>query len=621
MAPIQPNAWAEPRKSVPIVKPDLPIVDSEAYWSRMERDLNGSGKKGSGFGSGDKSQTTGSAGAGSGSGSGNGGTEFTKPGSGKMTEGSTPGSAAQAGASSSGGGSLQIHERWWPICMFMDEGIDQAKANEIIKGVIEKANRCRVNVVVWPRTVKTSSWPPAEGRTAHEAVNTLSINKCNLPPELAAAGSTTALVPPNSAYDNMAAKMCDDEPKKGDEKTPPEDRWNKSVAGCAQLRSGSEKPEMSVDKMKGASGEAHSHTQAKGGVAPSIEVTGGHSADVVSHEAIGHSQMGKPNGSKYGLGIGEESDFTRPGGVGPVTSEWSGEGCAVMYAKALPNTRRFGFDPSRQTYYVKPRDPSSYYDIKNDPPIFGTGKSLSLAAGKGPPQVIPQGQTIVANEENKKATTTPTDLTKSSAGQAILASEADEGGRHPKPKRAGEKLLAASDRGLAEAPELTEEAVTAIERPPSAVPPEQTGKLGINEGNVKARPPSQSVASSDSVDTYSGAAAGVGGAGTSDTTGTNESAPQGAAYSVGTAAGARGGLASSDSITVNEGAEKGANYRGRDKATAETTPGAPYFDGALEEETTLDTQSVKKRLTKKARVPAGATKRTPRGIASPYAEP
>jgi hypothetical protein len=165
-----------------------------------------------------------------------------------------------------------------------------------------------------------------------------------------------------------------------------------------------------------------------------------------------------------------------------------------------------------------------------------------------------------------------------------------------------------------------------VEGPPNSDPPERTGKLGINEGNAKARPPSQSAsaASGDSIETYSGAAASAGGAGFSDTTGVNESAPQGAAYGQrDSGAAPRGGLGASDTITVNEGAEKGANYRGRDKRAEEIAMGSPYSDSPLREEESLDEVTQwKKRTPKKPRVPASeALKRKPRGIAAPYAEP
>src|SRR5690606_815 len=118
------------------------------------------------------------------------------------------------------------------------------------------------------------------------------VEKCNLPKELAAAGSATALVP----WEDTAARMCDVWKDLPDGSRVPD----LDVAGCAQMRSGTSLTDEQKAKMKGDG----STNSASGGVAPSIEVPKGHTAGVVAHEAQGHSQMGKPNGAVHGNGIG-----------------------------------------------------------------------------------------------------------------------------------------------------------------------------------------------------------------------------------------------------------------------------------------------------------------------------
>jgi hypothetical protein len=129
--------------------------------------------------------------------------------------------------------------------------------------------------------------------------------------------------------------------------------------------------------------DGHGHNKAAGSVAVSIEVVKGHTADIVAHEAIGHSQMGKPNGSRYGMGIGETVD-TKPDGpnwkkrTGDPDNKWTPGGCDVMRKNAHVNTasevqkyfgaaQPFQYDAGRQTYYT----PSSkLYNMSSDPPLF-----------------------------------------------------------------------------------------------------------------------------------------------------------------------------------------------------------------------------------------------------------
>jgi hypothetical protein len=522
------HVWAKSgeAKKVTISKPDLPWVDAEGIWSGKGK---GSAKNSTGLGSGagradgngnEIPAGSGQRGSGSNGKSGNGNSNEN----GNKNPHSGNGSPELMGSTATAGGQLRVHQLWWPVCMFLDQGIDQAKANAIVKGVIEKADRCQVNVVVWTRTVKTESWPPARGRTAHEPVNRLSVEKCNLPSELATAGSATALVPPNSAYDNMAAKMCDDEPKKGNLDVPEEERWNMSVAGCAELRKGDAvTDEKKKEHMKSGGSGAHSHNDAKGGVAASIEVTGGHSAEVVSHEAIGHSQMGKPNGSRYGLGIGEDADFEPGGGgEGPTTGDWSPAGCIEMRRRALDNTRGFGFDPSRQTYYVPPRNSEDYYDLQNGEPIFGSGKTNQNNAQNLIAQ-IPRGQTIGFNDAAAKNPQKPTDLTTQKPGEEKeIRDEVGEGKRHRLLNAAKAILTSAkNEEGLVDAKDETPETPRKPSPPPPGLPEKSGARLGFDDNAPKrfsgGSSGGESVKSSEAPpsDLYSGAVAEDGAAGAS----------------------------------------------------------------------------------------------------------
>ncbi len=357
------------------IKPKLDFVDAEPVWSDPNY------KDGEGLGAGMGNGKSGAKKTGLGT-----GTEFTKPGGGAnggasgapQAKGSGPGDGGASGSASRPGGSITVHELWWPICAFVGAGVDEKTANDALKGVVEMANRCRVNVVIWPKTVKESSW-----YNDPDFINNQSRQKCNLPPELATAGSATSLV---SQWDDTAGHMCGvKEDKDGD---GIKESWDTNTAGCAEMASGAKDLDPTKAQQMQASG--HGGSKAKGSVAASIEVPKGHTASVVAHEAQGHSQFGKPNGSKYGNGIGD--DESKEQGTGG--DDWNEVGCAQMRATALPNDRRFSFDPARVTYYVKPKNPEAFYDIANDPPIF-KGAPQVASGSKTPPLTTPPGTTTV----------------------------------------------------------------------------------------------------------------------------------------------------------------------------------------------------------------------------------
>jgi hypothetical protein len=443
-------------------------LDVAGIWSRGGRGPN----------SGEGSSLEGGSSTGQGSG-GNSGkssglsqnkTEFTqagasgkKPGAGKSN--TSMGQGEISGTTSTPGGRFSTpNKKWWPICAFLDESISESEGSASLKGVADAANACGVTIVFWTRTVKTSSW----GGSNPDAINKNQVDKCNIPSELAAAASTTALVP----YNDTAAKMCDAKRENGD--------WNTDVAGCAQLRSGSSISKKAEDAMKSNAGGEHL-SAASGNVAPSIEVPSGWGAGVVGHESIGHSEMGKMNGTKYGRGIGDDPSE----GEGSAETDWTPAGCAVMYAMALDNTQNFIHDPTRQNYYYKPKDPSFYYDIANGPKIFSSDQNIRM---NGPrlPIVSQPGQVTVVQDGAPKAQNTP---------QQPPATEPPEvdGSRHRK-RRLPTKNLSLSEKAAREVEEVPG-AVRKPKAPPAAEPVKAGGRLAFDDSA-----PKRTSGSSDSFD-------------------------------------------------------------------------------------------------------------------------
>jgi hypothetical protein len=480
---------AQPRLTKTITQPEFKWVDAEGIWTRLKNSADGDGANGLGTGSGN------GKGNGSGAGNGNGGgTEFTQSGvGGGKNSGKGNGGGGQSGSSSTPGGSLVIHDLWWPICAFIDENVDQAKANAAIKGQIEMANRCGVNVVVWPKTVKANSWS-----NDPDSINKMQVDKCNFPKSLAAAGSATSMV----RWDDTAGHMCND-PKLDKDGKPIPGEWNEGVAGCAQLRSGASEDTLKKNKASGGEGGGGA---AKGGVAPSIEVPSGHNAPVLAHESQGHSQFGKPNGKIHGNGIGDDEVKEGPGGSG----DWSESGCATMRETALPNDRRFAFDPQRQNYYFKPRNPEGFYDIANDPPIFQDSKDFSMAKGNGT-LLTPPGQTIGFKDDTKVQNPPEDKKPADKKGQATEMQDGEDT-RHRR-KNVVNALLDSlkGEDGLG-----PEDTVRSIARkpagPPGSDPAKPNPRLGYDDSAAKGRVGSsggETVTSAEPApqDVYSGASA------------------------------------------------------------------------------------------------------------------
>lgn len=325
----------------------------------------GSDKKGGGAGyvSGGSTGITGSGAGGRGPGSGGGGAKSSAGDGeedGKVVideSGASRDPRGPSGQKKGGSGKapndsgLTFNALWWPICFFIDASVDQGTANSAVKGVVDMAAACGVTVVAFPVTARGFVNDP-------ETIKSQQQSACNLTEVgLAPLASTTAFVP----FPDTAGAMCGKE------------KWEEKiqVAGCAEKARGGSPP------------------------APSILVPKGHNGPVAAHEAMGHSQMNRPNLGEEnaytdaGNGIGHYggTPFQVDGGEGNIKtgSGWSAVGCSIMRANALPNTKNFAYDSNRELYYVKQEDPERQHDM-------GSGKKL-FGDPKGPP---PPGSSQIA---------------------------------------------------------------------------------------------------------------------------------------------------------------------------------------------------------------------------------
>ncbi len=327
-----------------------------------------------------------------------------------------------------GGGSIAF-PKWWPACVFIDP--KYGNGNDIIKGAVEIAAKCQVNLVVIPITVLPGSYGPSE-----KDINAKQKASCNIGSTFGVPNWSTSTI---NQFPDPPAEMCDvplDKSKGG----PP---WDTGVAGCAQLASGSK-----------AAGDGQSGGVGTGGATPSIENAGGANSGVLMHEMIGHSEMGMPNyeeGKKppmtdLGLGIGKENGSakldldkiinslyaaagisripqTEIPEVGAVEGQdlkgegFNGIGCGIFFANAYKNDGRWRYDPKQTTYYVKEENPERQWPLGK--PLFGPP---GPAPQTGSPQVVgdPRG-----SEELTVDDSTPKGASSTDQGLSAVAPPGD----------------------------------------------------------------------------------------------------------------------------------------------------------------------------------------------------
>lgn len=427
-------------RTKPWVDRELVVPRPKGDGSANANSGNGSasGSSGSGNGSGNGSGTGGGAGSGSasagngsgsGSGSGSGGEEDHHDGDGHNhtadpndPTGDLPTPPAQVVA---GNANSKAFAQWYPMCLFIDpDAIGGAAANATVKGLVDDAAKCSVNLVVYPVTVKPGSYPAGDP----EGTNALQTAACNLGGRLdnAARASTSICVNEDQMSDKMCKQICSRNAQGGPGPDCGADGEHKvATGGCAQVNSGAGEAAV-VQKYKddlAATRDDKARTPAerkaagdrltdieehmKGGsstgssIAPSIEDKGSCTAGTVGHEAIGHSMFGHPNGGEDGHGIG----LAETGGG----NGWSEKGCAAMRRNAFPNSGKWRYDPNRTTYYVQV-PPARQWDLQSGKQVLGPTIRPPLPGGRTPPDVGGgTGQVVFDDSATKSRPQKPAD--------------------------------------------------------------------------------------------------------------------------------------------------------------------------------------------------------------------
>lgn len=270
------------------------------------------------------------------------------------------------GGDNSPWGEGKVWPKFWAACILFDQSTTDKEANELVKGMADRANRCKLNFAPFPFTIK-SEYPNSAG-----TINSNAKKVCNIPEVF---GYAKASVQTAVHWKETAGEMC-----KKWKNGKPEEGGDPSVAGCAETGAGGGGQTSSELESSEHSGGA------AGDVAASILVPNGRNASTAAHEMYGHNAMGVMNGGKYGnkLGILGEGDVADNG-------DYLNEpGCAIFRGQAIRNVDKYAFYPKRKNYYKMERNPRYQKDLLSGQSFFGGGGGDPPGGGGKPPGEIPR---------------------------------------------------------------------------------------------------------------------------------------------------------------------------------------------------------------------------------------
>lgn len=288
--------------------------------------------------------------------------------------------SAQPGQGTTVGSEGKSFGLWWPVCVLVD-GPD---ANSQITEMVKMSAACGVNLQPYSRVVTNGF-----GAENDSGINNGQRSSCNLSEAgIASKGSTLFLTNKSSTVADRMCKKFKKDTQTGKETNEP----TTEVAGCNELANGSGTAEQQKTWTEAARNDSKGDGWggvAGGSVAVGIVDNEGYSSgNVYSHEAMGHGQMGWPNGASAGNGIGDPADekkgeAIKEGSLGAYT----GRGCARMRASAIPDPEeKHKYYASKTKYYN--HESMSKKPLALGEPIwkrFTGGPNLAAAQPNGNP--------------------------------------------------------------------------------------------------------------------------------------------------------------------------------------------------------------------------------------------
>ncbi len=320
--------------------------------------LAGAGLGGKGAASGRAFQYNESAAKGQGSGAGSGTGSGGEGGGG----GGGSGGSGVVPQESSGGGQKGAKPvafpKWFPACVFMDNSV--RNGNQVVKGLVDMAAACGVNLVVFPFYTKNM---PGNA----EGLKNAARSKCNAQDGFRQYGVNRAEAIVLTGNRSLPAQMCN-AGNNPDANVCSEVGWNPGPEMEARLRF--------IGRYGGR--------PPAGSPAVSVIGPGGGGLFSVADVAAGQGQglLNLPPGTAAGNGTGDNDEGYASSGTKP-TQGWSDLGCQRMREVSFPNDGKWKYNADQKDYVVKTTDESRYLDLAGGKPIFRQPPGAPGAGGGG----------------------------------------------------------------------------------------------------------------------------------------------------------------------------------------------------------------------------------------------
>lgn len=243
--------------------------------------------------------------------------------------------------------------RWFPVCVFIDPAV--GNGNAMVKGMVDMAAACGVNLVVFPFYIKNM---PGNGNQAVAQAR----QSCNaiqgLGKSMGVNRVATSLVTRNAG---LAREMCG-----GDEPS------------CEEVSF-----EVGWEQRMRAANTGRGYN-----VSPTAASIVGENNPEALASSVFRSITGLPRGNGAGLSLGtnDEGAATSDAPQGRGLNDF---GCSELRKSTFPNDGRWKWNPDQDKYIVK-GDENRMFELgrqvfrpPNDAPAGGQGQGMAKTTGKG----------------------------------------------------------------------------------------------------------------------------------------------------------------------------------------------------------------------------------------------
>ena len=244
--------------------------------------------------------------------------------------------------------------KWYPMCVFMDNSV--RNGNEVVKGLVDMAAKCQVNLVVFPFYSKNM---PGDGNGVKDAAR----DKCNAEDGFRQSGVNRATSLVLTGNRSLPATICQ-APSGADSNICGEMGWDPGEGVEQRMRS--------TGRWSGA---APPGKAAVGVVAPGPSGFF-NIADVAA--VTGQTFLNRPPGYAGGNGVGDANEGQSAGGVG-AKQGWSDSGCDAMRQASFANDGRWKYSADQKDYVVKGDDEKRFLDLKSDKTVFSKPRPAGKA--------------------------------------------------------------------------------------------------------------------------------------------------------------------------------------------------------------------------------------------------